>query len=305
MRRITHSELKTFRRCKRKWWLSVHRELRLKKEQRYGPMASGNRVHRWLELHYELGADAAVLDFEASIEADLADFPDQAEAIGKDAELVRAMVEGYLEWAAEEGIDEDLELVEPEATLEVPLRGLDVLLIGKLDQRFIRRSTGERMFRDYKTVADFSRVGQLPLDTQMKHYHLLERLSDPDVRTGGAMYTMIRRVKRSARAKPPFFMNVEVRHNDETLRTYYHQVYTEVEEILELERWLKQGASAARIAYPNPTNDCSWDCDFRPVCPMFDDGSDAEGLASVLYEAGDYLSRYSDTPVILKPEGTT
>lgn len=292
MRLVTHSELKTFRRCKRKWWLANHREMRLKKEQKYGPMSSGNRVHRWLEVHYEHGPEVAVMDFEASIEADVLEYPEQAEAINKDADLVRAMVEGYLEWSAEEGLDEDLELVEPEAVLEVPLPGLDVLLIAKLDQRFVRRSTGERMFRDYKTVNDFSRVSMLPQDTQMKHYNLLERLADPDVRTGGAMYTMIRRVKRTARAKPPFFMNIEVRHNDQALRTYFHQVYTEVEEILQLEAWLTQGASAPGCAYPNPTNDCTWDCDFRPVCPMFDDGSDAEGMLSLLYESKDSLERY-------------
>lgn len=32
------------------------------------------------------------------------------------------------------------------------------------------------------------------------------------------------------------------------------------------------------VIYPNPTRDCSWDCDFRTVCMAMDDGSDWEQM---------------------------
>lgn len=304
-RYVTNSELKVFRECRRKWWLSAHRSLRLKVEKKYGPMATGNRVHRYLEVYYRDGLTAAETDFESTAEYDLAKFPEQANEIQKDLDLARAMIDGYLEWAAEEGEDEDYELIAPEATVEVALPDFEeqnVVLLAKLDQQVRKRSTGEEMFRDFKTVSDFSRVPLLPLDTQMKHYALILRLLDTTRRVGGGLYTMIRRVKRTARAKPPFFMNVEVRHNDTTLRTYFAQVQEQVRQILNLERRIEEGEDPVVIAYPTPTNDCTWKCEFFPVCSMFDDGSDAEGLTAALYETGVYLSRYSETDAA---EGTT
>jgi hypothetical protein len=298
-RYVTNSELKTYRECRRKWWLSIHRQLQLKREKMYGPAASGTRVHRYMEVFYRDGDVAAETDFESNAEYDCAEYPEQAENIRKDVDLARVMIDGYLEWAAEEGEDEDYELVAPEARIEVALPGFeeqDVRLIGKLDQRVLKRSSNEEMFRDFKTVNDFSKIPLLPIDTQMKHYSLLLRLADKAARVGGGLYTMIRRSKRTARAKPPFFMNAEVRHNDTALRTYLHQVQQQVKEILALEAELAAGADAVALCYPNPTNDCSWKCEFLPVCSMFDDGSDAEGLTSVLYETGVYLSRYSDAP---------
>ena len=296
IRYITNSELKTFRRCKRQWWLGNYRGLQLARESVTGAASLGSRVHRALELVYSSDVESAIADFHATVEADVARCPEQEKDIRADADMALAMIEGYLEWASEEGEDEDYELIEPESTLEVDLPGFPgVRLIGKLDQRVRRISTGERLFRDFKTVQDFSRVGLLHLDTQMKHYHLLERLHDPDARTGGALYTMIRRVKRTAKAKPPFFMNVPVRHNEIDLSNYFKQVVQEVSEILALEQHIAAGHDPVTTAYPNPTRDCSWDCDFLPVCGLFNDGSDAEGLVSSLYVAGDHLSRYSDT----------
>ena len=36
--------------------------------------------------------------------------------------------------------------------------------------------------------------------------------------------------------------------------------------------------------YPNPTRDCSWDCDFRSVCIAMDEGSDWEYMLEEFYE---------------------
>jgi len=36
--------------------------------------------------------------------------------------------------------------------------------------------------------------------------------------------------------------------------------------------------------YPNPTRDCSWDCDFRTLCIAMDDGSDADHLVDTMFE---------------------
>ena len=45
-------------------------------------------------------------------------------------------------------------------------------------------------------------------------------------------------------------------------------------------------------AYPNPLGDCTWSCDYRAVCPRFNDGSRAEAMIETYYKAGDPLAYY-------------
>jgi len=298
IRRITQSEIKDFKRCRRKWWLRNVRKLKLKREKKYGAASLGNRVHRGLELLPTVGLEAALADIDARVQKDRLMVPEQEDKIAKEGTLARIMIEGCVQWMEEEGIDEDFVLVGPEHTLSVPWDVIDPLgrqleLIGKLDQQVERQSTGELMFRDWKTVDDFSRVHLLRNDEQMKHYGLLERIAAPARRTGGGLYTMLRKVKRTATAKPPFYMMEEVRLTDPILNDYLERAIAETEDLLRVEAALAAGGRPASLAYPNPTRDCSWDCEFLPVCPMFDDGSDAEGMLSSLYAVGDPLARYN------------
>lgn len=304
MRRLSHSEMKMWQRCRRKWWLSAYRNLTPVREKKSGAAALGTRVHEALEVMYEVSDDAALASLVASVEADCNEFPEQAEQIRKDGDMALAMVEGYIQWSAEDGVDEDLEIIDVEAKIETPLPGTPVMLVGKLDQRGVLRSTGARVFVDHKTVDDFSRVALLKQDTQMKHYHLLEFLKlleegidaqeAAEVRTGGAIYNMLRKVKRTGRAKPPFYMREFVGHNMDDLRSYLMHVMAVSQEILEAELALDAGSDHRSVVYPNPTRDCSWDCDFRPICPMFDDGSDAEGMVSAIFTEGNYMRRYDN-----------
>lgn len=297
-KRLTNSEIKEFQRCRRKWWLKSIRGLRLKREKQVGPMKLGSRVHRSLEVLYETGhdTDAMFTDIHAQYDADMEEFPEEAEALDKERDLAVAMLEGYVEWLGETGEDEDIEVLGVEAPIEIEfgvIRGVLVTLMGKLDQRVRRRSTGEVLALDHKTVDDFSRVRLLPLDTQSLHYELIEYLdllakgADADAeRTGGVLFNMLRKVKRTARAKPPFFMREAVRRNTAELRSYWERVRVIAEDMLDVE---ERGFAAA---YPNPTRDCSWDCPYFGICPMFDDGSDVESVISMVYEEADPLERY-------------
>ena len=309
-KRVTSTELRTWKRCRRKWWLSTFRALRLKREEPVGPAALGNRVHASLAVLYDPTDERDPLAvLEEGIAVDLEANPDRREKIEKEADLARAMVEGYVEWLADTGADEDLEIVAAETALEVPLDVHaplgNVTLLGKLDLRVRRISDGARLFLDHKTVQSFDeRVRLLHLDEQMKFYHLLEYLSllnnynDPnavDGRTDGALYNMIRKVKRTARAKPPFYAREEVRHNVHVLRSFWTQVVGEIVRIMEAEAALRAGADHRTIVPPTPTRDCAWDCPFLPVCPMLDDESaGAEHVIHSYYEAGDPLARYTE-----------
>jgi hypothetical protein len=112
------------------------------------------------------------------------------------------------------------------------------------------------------------------------------------VHVAGGLYNMLRRVKRTERAKPPFFERLEVHHNIHELRNYYLRIFGEIEAILETRRKLDAGAEHRQVAYMNPTGDCSWDCEFYGVCPLFDDGSAAEEMLQAYYRQGSPHEHY-------------
>lgn len=300
-RRITNSEMTSFRRCRRKWYLANVRRLGLKREAVTGPMSLGNRVHGALERYYPGTLDDALAFLNEGEERDLLRAPEEDKKIRSETDLARAMVEGYAQWVEDEGADADYELVAVEEALEteVVIAGVDVTLLGKLDQQVRKVSTGEVMFMDHKTVQDFSRVRLLHQDRQMKFYMLLHRLVYGEERaTLGALYNMLRKVKRTGSAKPPFYMREEVRHTEGTIARFYGEVKRQIAEMIGIETLVfKNPEKASELLYPSPTRDCGWDCEFFPVCGMMDNpADDAEGLIASLYEIRDPLARYSGDP---------
>lgn len=317
--RFSNSELRTFKRCRRQWWLAYHRQLGLPNRGRTGAAPLGTRIHRCLAVHYvppEQTPGDIFDELERTIAEDLAYIGDDEVAraeLMKERDLAHAMLEGYLEWLAETGADADIEVAAAESPLEVDPQfgeGLEtVRLIGKLDVRVKRhfRDDVTRMFMDHKTVGDLSSpTKMLQFDEQMLHYHLLEFLdlranpdqipdTDPNaVRTDGALYNMLRKVKRTPRANPPFYGRVEVHHNIDTLRSYWARVRGEIAEIIAVTARLDAGADPLEVVWPMPTRDCSWQCDYYHVCTMLDDGSRAEDMLATTFVHVSPLQRYHD-----------
>jgi Zierdtviridae exonuclease len=313
-RYVSNSELQTWKRCRRKWWLGWFRGLKLRAESPVGARQVGDRCHRALKGHYVPGGptkpDQMLDELERLIVLDrtaLGDVdPETRKRFEQEADLERAMLEGYVEWLAETGADADYEVIAPETYLEawIPepdgVDGRSVAIIGKLDVRLRRRSDGARLFMDHKTVGDLrTPTLTLALDEQMLHYHLLELLNLPDdgVRAAGALYNMLKRSKRTDRARPPFYQRVEVQHNDHELESYRRRVAGEIADIFETEENLDRGGDHRWAAYPSPRRDCTWDCIFFAVCPMFDDGSRAEAMLEQLYVKTDPLEYYIDRQI--------
>jgi hypothetical protein len=211
------------------------------------------------------------------------------------------MIEGYVQWLADEGVDADLEVVAPETYVEVEVTDQLIPLdrptkvIGKLDVRVRRRRDGVRRFIDHKTVGNFpTTVRTLPLDEQMLTYHLLEWLSteEGEERCDAALYNMLRKVKRTARAEPPFYQRVTVHHNRHELENYRDRLLATIEDLRLAEQRLNEGDNPNRWVYPNPTRDCAWDCAFFQLCPMFDDGSRVEEMIAQHFHTIDPLNYY-------------
>lgn len=309
--KISNSELRAFKRCRRKWWLAYYRKLRLRKDG-VGPLSVGNMVHCPLELYYaDPQRDPETFDWEtplaAHVEARLAspDFPEQLhEQMLADYELVKIMLRGYFEWLAEEGADSEIEIIAAEREIEAfmgVIEGEEVWLMGKLDAEAKLRSDGRRVFVDHKsvqTMSDLPKTG--PLDEQLKTYGLLQRLeavAENDLErtfaTGG-VWNMLRKVKRTARSNPPYYGRASVSHNVEVYRNFQRRVWGEVRDIIVVRRALDAGGDHQVEAYANPTRDCSWDCAFFLVCGQFDDGSDVESVVQTEYTVHDPYERYTE-----------
>jgi hypothetical protein len=241
-----------------------------------------------------LKAHANLVDAEKALL--LADFKDVSE-LEKEAELGHIMLEGYLQWVEENGIDAELEMISTEEIITAPLFNGEVELTGKLDMRVRRKGDGVRMFRDFKTVGgslgDFANLA--PMNEQILTYMLLESTKkDEAERSDGGIFTMLKKVRRSAAARPPFYDQIEVRHNIFTLRSFWDRLHGTIADMMRVRKALDEGESPAFHAYPRPSRDCKWKCQFFSVCQLVDDGSASEQAISEMYEVSDPYAYYGD-----------
>ncbi len=277
--KLSNSTLKAFKRCSRHWYLAYHLTygLRPENEKATNVAKLGTRVHCALEAYYGYNLDPVkalkVIYYLAEREN-----PFAAEDLDKEHGYARAMVEGFIQWSEEEGIDAALEVIATEHLEEHPLTlddGTVVRLLAKLDQKVRRLTDGAILFRDWKTVGTLSKAHLLVLDEQMRFYTLLEALSARETgeRADGGLYTMLLRSKRTAKANGPFYREVEVRFNDRDLDSMTRRVKHTAGRIVETTGRLNAGAHHLDVIEPNPGDYCGWGCPFTLICPMMDDGS--------------------------------
>lgn len=151
----------------------------------------------------------------------------------------------------------------------------------------------------HNTVGNFSEpVKLLPLNEQMLMYILLESLQS-ETPVFGAIYNMLRKVKRTATAKPPFYERVEVHHNKWELESFSSRLVGTIIDLQNAQTEVQDNPQNHHsIVYPTPTRDCHWKCEFFQICPMFDDGSRVEDAITSLYQEHDPYSYYSQPVVV-------
>lgn len=297
--RLSNSEIQTFKDCRRRWWLSYYRRMQPINRDRTGALALGSRIHEALDQYYS--KDVPLLKAHSELVAKdrmllEAEWRDTS-ALDSEAELGRIMLEGYLQWVEDEGIDAELEMISTEETIIAPLFNGEVELQGKLDMRVRRKIDGVRMFRDFKTVGgsltDFANLA--PMNEQILTYMLLESTKEnEDNRSEGGIFTMLKKVKRTANARPPFYDQIEVRHNIFTLRSFWNRIHGVIADLMRVRKALDDGENHAYVAYPSPSRDCKWKCPFFSICTMFDDGSSAEQALTEMFEEADPYAYYGN-----------
>jgi hypothetical protein len=301
---VSHSELATWTRCPRRWFLGTYLGWGYDPENAppAGNSQLGTRIHLALEASEGHRLDALqVLSYV--YDTAVAEHPYSEAELRKEADMAFAMVEGFLQWAEEEGYNAGYGIVstERETSIVLPFTEQDgeFRLIAKLDVVVSRLEDGSVLFRDYKTVADFSKANRLPRDTQMKTYSLIQAMQakeDPSLpRVSGGQYVMLRRIKRTAKARPPFYKTEEFLYNRHDLNSTWLRVRKLATEISDARSALLLGADHRETARYVPGDDCDWYCPFRDVCPMLDDGSRWEDALTGSFMQVDPYARYRDT----------
>lgn len=276
---VSPSEIARFKRCRRSWYLTYHQRWAVDPDR--APATSvtllGTRIHAALEAHYGYAIDPLAA-LRAVYAAEKGSRPDAAAELDHEHEYAHIMVAGYLDWAAETGIDEEYDVIEAESTVESAFTlddGTIAVVSGKLDQITRRRLDNAQVLRDFKTVGTLHKADHLVLDEQFRTYAvLLERSRGDTVRIDGGLYAMLRRSKQTARATGPHYEQVHIsynRHEYDSMVLRLRGVLTDMHHVT---MQLDAGVDHRLVAYPTPILDrCGWDCPFVHICPMFDDGS--------------------------------
>lgn len=307
------------RRCPRKWYFQYFLKIYRKRNILNQSATIGDFCHAAAEQLYRDGADpVAVVVFEAEVlrekqrnlmlsatDDGKIKHQENIETIDKAEAFAVKMMEGYVEWLAETGADSGLTLIDTEKELAVPLpvaylaelAGEELFMLAKLDQRVHNAQTDSRQFLDHKSVDQFTtREKWAHLDPQFLWYATVELLdnqaSGDNTWTDGGIMNMMRRVKRTGTAKPPFYKRLELKYSIHQLRSYFERVTGEILRIIQSEQALTRGTSHRTVCPPSPTPDCPWDCPYMQLCSIVDDGSDSTGFIETAFEIGDPLDRY-------------
>jgi hypothetical protein len=266
-------------------------------------IALGNLVHDALAAFYDPERKADPVAFViAAGERMVQESPIDVESIEADVEMARIMLTGYLEWREAEGIDQGLTILGTERFAEAQLVE-GVTLLSKLDAPVLDENGAMLAFEHKTTGSLAARMDTAKLDTQFLTEHLVRYLEaieagmpreEAEHLCQGVLVNMLRKVKRTARANPPFYGRELVTHNIKELSNHWRHVVAVAREIQETRAKLDAGEDHHTVCYPNPTMDCSWDCPFYAICVMADDGSDFEGALAANYEERDPLARYTD-----------
>lgn len=252
----------------------------------------GTLVHSGLEVYYRDGVQPHIY-IGAEGQRLAAEREDGLIKPWSDAyNLAFLMTKGYVEWVEETGIDAGLVITGVEREMEVywgEVNGYDVFITGHIDLEALD-ALGRPILIDHKSVATLTDTNG-PMDFQRATYAMLRRMED-GTKYAALFHNQLRRVKRTATAKPPFYARPEITLNDDQMRKQWQTVNVIVHEIVGARKRLDAGEIKVNdpSLYPRPSRDCSWRCPYFNACPMMDDGADWEWyLSSTMERTGAHV----------------
>lgn len=295
VRYVRNSETSLWRECRLKWYLSYYRGFLT---DRVNPKFwLGTLVHyalsEWYRGHVSdpahlfwwLAEESIQQERGLSIEIDGEDLGfDQLVELEEAQALGLAMVEGYVEWAAE--FHNDFEVLDSEIAYYIELTDYNdrpFTFVARLDL-LAEDSEGIRV-HDFKTAKDFRAKDTVHADPQFRRYAWVLTEAHPhwagDV--VGSMWVGLRKIVPSARSKPPYYDRVPVDLTFDEIDGTKREVLAEVTDMLEVEEWLKGDETDRKFIFPNPTMDCAWRCQYfrNGMCNAWRAGQDVTELGSM------------------------
>lgn len=278
---FSHSEMSTFKQCRRKWFLQYFLKLRRRRSPRAKARDTGLLVHAALNVYYtaggmdgELSRDLLFTYLDNARDEDMLKVSPEERKLVTDVHATsRILCTGYLEWLHETGADIEYQFDQSEVELRAPgpVEGTEIM--GIIDLGGTHKMSGDLFVMDTKvTASPDAMVQTLHMSEQGPMYALLAKIIEPDVSRGfKVVWNMIKNNKQSARAKPPFYQRYELAINPDQLRQFYVQLHGQISDILLTEERLNNGESHVSVAYPTPSGDCTWKCEFFPICGSMND----------------------------------
>jgi len=159
MNPLTHSEMATWQKCRRGWYVTYY--LRLRRWHDFAPLPNiGTMYHDGLEAYYNGTLTDPAAHVRDLAEKKVDELPEYAETIYKNAEMAAIMLEGYMEWLEETGADAGLTIIGSEQEVQAKLGQTEFVLRGKIDARLQRESDGAKLQLEpgtELTVLDYAR----------------------------------------------------------------------------------------------------------------------------------------------------
>lgn len=184
------------------------------------------------------------------------------------------------------------------AKQHLPKKIKSITHVGPEDCRCIRVDASDSLYvttggvLTHNTAARFTDYDLAPMFEQGPTYWLLDRTSDENDRIDSFKLRLLKKVKRTARATPPFYEEIDVRYNAFAMRNFWSRMHGVLRDMLRVQKSLDAGGDPMVVVYPTPKRDCSWDCDFVRICPMFDSGEAVKEALDAEYEKGDPFAYY-------------
>lgn len=298
---VSHSEMTTYKDCKRRWYLHYYRGLRRKFEGKAVARDTGTLVHAGLHTFYLAGAlrggdeakELMVNHIQVAHDADMLKVTSEEERkkIVEIYDVSMVVALGYVNWLQETGADigYTFDKLEYELRAPGPVDGTEIM--GIIDLGGTHDQSGDLFVMDTKVIASIDdTLKSLHIMEQGPMYAVLSKILEPDTTRGfRVVWNMLKRNKHTAQAKPPFYQRYELAINADQLRQFYLQLQGQIEEILRTEERLNSGVSHLVAAYPTPTTDCAWKCPFFSVCGLMNDlvNNDVDYIIDQYYSTPD------------------
>ncbi len=338
---IHNSDIRMFKRCRRKWDFSSPLRQHLKPKKIQDKLFLGTGVHKALEVYYQkyklvkkkttTPKSVLINAYKTWLREEVEKmsknlFVEQQQLIEEQAKLGLKMLDNYYEWSRVVDPEFFTKVIFVEKKFRVKI-GSEGFFEGKVDG-IVQDNKKRNWLLENKTAArtDRNKDHNLSIDNTSSHLVLDEQVVSYlwalqkmlKIKFEGVIYnTLIKRIpetprllknntlSKSVNAKvtyesylqaikenklkkkdyKEFLIALKKMPNQFFVREKIYKSPEEIEDIgirIECEYWdMKQKEI---MIYPNPTQDCGWDCSFRQVCIEMNQSGDWRYLLKTMFE---------------------